>query len=82
MPAHVVERIADALNNSGKALQGSRIQVVGVSYKEDVRESPAIGIMHLLVQKRLSSNARILLFSDSRSPGSDWNLNLYQNFAK
>jgi UDP-N-acetyl-D-glucosamine dehydrogenase len=54
MPAHVVERIADALNDSGKALHGSRIHLLGVSYKPDVgdvRESPAIDIMHLLMQK-------------------------------
>jgi UDP-N-acetyl-D-glucosamine dehydrogenase len=55
MPAHVVERIADALNDLGKPLRGSRIHILGVSYKRDVadvRESPAIDIMNLLANKK------------------------------
>src|SRR4051794_26961421 len=51
MPHFVVEKIQNALNDSGKALKGSYIHVLGVAYKrdiEDVRESPALDIIHLL----------------------------------
>ncbi len=48
MPAHVVERLAQALNLEGKPLKNSRILLLGVAYKRDVddtRESPAFGII-------------------------------------
>ncbi len=51
MPEYVVGRIADGLNGRKKALNGSRIVVVGVSYKaniDDIRESPSLDIMRLL----------------------------------
>ncbi len=51
MPAYVVEKIADALNDDRKAVNGSRILVMGVAYKrdiDDVRESPALDIIKLL----------------------------------
>src|SRR6516162_1471849 len=54
MPQYVVERIAEALNEDGKALKGSRILVLGVAYKRDVddpRESPAFTIMDLLIRR-------------------------------
>jgi UDP-N-acetyl-D-glucosamine dehydrogenase len=54
MPAHVVDRIATALNEQGKPLRGSQVHILGVAYKRDVadvRESPAIDIMHLLAEK-------------------------------
>ena len=54
MPFHVVDFIADALNVRSKALNGSNILVLGVSYKKDIddlRESPAITIIEAL-QKR------------------------------
>jgi UDP-N-acetyl-D-glucosamine dehydrogenase len=54
MPHFVVEKIQNALNEHSKALKGSRIHVLGVSYKrdiDDVRESPALDIMHLLNQR-------------------------------
>ena len=44
MPAYVAKRIQDALNGQKKAVNGSRIVLVGVSYKadvSDVRETPA-----------------------------------------
>jgi UDP-N-acetyl-D-glucosamine dehydrogenase len=55
MPAYVVERVADALNGAGKPLNGSRILVIGASYKKDVadvRESPAIEIIQTLRAKK------------------------------
>jgi UDP-N-acetyl-D-glucosamine dehydrogenase len=54
MPAYVVQKVADALNDEKKALNGSRVLVLGVAYKKDIddlRESPALEIMHQL-QKR------------------------------
>lgn len=54
MPAHVVDRVATALNEQRKPLRGSQVHILGVAYKRDiadVRESPAIDILHLLVEK-------------------------------
>jgi UDP-N-acetyl-D-glucosamine dehydrogenase len=54
MPNYVLDLVADALNDSSKALRGSRVLVLGVTYKrdiEDVRESPAIDIISLLLGK-------------------------------
>lgn len=54
MPAFVVRKVADALNDDGKALKGSRVLILGVAYKKDIddlRESPAIEIMRLLQDK-------------------------------
>ena len=51
MPQYVVDRIQNALNDHGKPLKGSKILVAGVAYKrdiDDVRESPAIDVIHLL----------------------------------
>jgi UDP-N-acetyl-D-glucosamine dehydrogenase len=51
MPEFVVHRVADALNSQKKALNGSRVHVIGVAYKRDVndlRESPALEILELL----------------------------------
>src|SRR5438128_3813794 len=54
MPDFVVERVADALNTIRKALNGSRIHLFGVAYKRDVndmRESPALDVLELLVKR-------------------------------
>jgi UDP-N-acetyl-D-glucosamine dehydrogenase len=54
MPQYVVSKINEALNNSCKSINGSRILVLGVAYKRDVndtRESPAIDIMRLLIER-------------------------------
>jgi UDP-N-acetyl-D-glucosamine dehydrogenase len=54
MPRAVVAVVADALNQRCRSVKGSRILVLGVSYKRDVndaRESPAIDIIHELVQR-------------------------------
>ena len=51
MPYFCVERIARALNDHSKAVRGSKIAIVGVSYKPgvgDLRESPALKIIRLL----------------------------------
>jgi len=54
MPAYVVVRVADLLNQVGKPLNGSKILILGVAYKRDVndiRESPALDIIGLLAKK-------------------------------
>lgn len=51
MPAYVVQRVMEALNSRRKAVNGSRILVLGVAYKaniDDVRESPALDVITLL----------------------------------
>jgi UDP-N-acetyl-D-glucosamine dehydrogenase len=57
MPHAVVQKIADALNTKSKAVNGSRILVAGVAYKRDIddmRESPALDVMHMLQQRGAS----------------------------
>ncbi|MCU0668708.1 MAG: nucleotide sugar dehydrogenase [Myxococcota bacterium] len=54
MPVHVVRKIADILNEDRLAVNGSRILILGVAYKanvSDMRESPAIEVAELLLQK-------------------------------
>ena len=51
MPYFCVEKVAHALNNQTKPVRGSRVAIVGVSYKSgvgDMRESPALRIMRIL----------------------------------
>jgi UDP-N-acetyl-D-glucosamine dehydrogenase len=66
MPQFVVEKVANALNGVEKPVKGSRVHVLGVAYKsdiDDVRESPALDIIHLL-QKR----GAIVTYSDPHVP--------------
>ncbi len=54
MPRFVVTRVQDALNDLAKPLKGSRILVLGASYKpdiDDLRESPALDVIGLLMAK-------------------------------
>ncbi|PYP42384.1 MAG: UDP-N-acetyl-D-glucosamine dehydrogenase [Gemmatimonadetes bacterium] len=54
MPVFWVRKLGDALNQSGKAVRGSRVLILGVAYKrdiEDLRESPALDIIRLLEQQ-------------------------------
>ena len=51
MPHHVVDRTGRALNRHGKSMKGSRVLVLGLSYKADIdddRESPSFEIIELL----------------------------------
>ncbi len=55
MPEYIVERIVDTLNTRSKSVKGSRILVLGVAYKkdiEDLRESPALHVIELLLEKK------------------------------
>jgi UDP-N-acetyl-D-glucosamine dehydrogenase len=54
MPYFVVDNVAEALSQRHKSLHGSRILILGMSYKRDIddlRESPSLTIIELL-QKR------------------------------
>jgi UDP-N-acetyl-D-glucosamine dehydrogenase len=54
MPHFVVDKVQNALNDHSKPLRGSHIHVMGMAYKrdiDDVRESPALDIVHLLAQR-------------------------------
>jgi len=54
MPRFAVSKVVDALNDVGKAVKGSTVLVLGVAYKpdiDDLRESPALDVIHLLQVK-------------------------------
>ena len=54
MPAHVVNLVADALNDEAKPLRGSRVLVLGITYKPnvaDTRESPPLAVLDGLLAK-------------------------------
>ena len=54
MPEYVVGKVGDALNGERKAINGSRVLILGVAYKpniSDVRESPALDVIHLLRER-------------------------------
>jgi UDP-N-acetyl-D-glucosamine dehydrogenase len=54
MPEFWVARVADRLNERGRAVRGSRVLVLGVAYKrdiDDIRESPALDVIRLLQQR-------------------------------
>ncbi len=66
MPEYVLSKLMDGLNNSGKALKGSRILVLGIAYKknvDDMRESPSVEIMELIEAK-----GGIVAYSDPHVP--------------
>jgi UDP-N-acetyl-D-glucosamine dehydrogenase len=71
MPEHVCDRIARVLNDREKSVKGSRVLVLGVTYKrdvDDVRESPALDILRLLEDR----GARIS-YNDPFVPELEWN---------
>ena len=54
MPLYVVQKIADALNDVGRPIKGSRLLLLGVAYKADVhdtRESPSFEVMRQLLAR-------------------------------
>ncbi|MHB8589548.1 MAG: nucleotide sugar dehydrogenase [Candidatus Dormibacteraceae bacterium] len=54
MPAYIAEKAASLLNSQRKSLNGARIALLGIAYKKntaDVRESPAIKLIELLIEK-------------------------------
>nr|WP_272897021.1 nucleotide sugar dehydrogenase [Mycolicibacterium tusciae] len=70
MPGYVVDRLQDALNDVGKPVRGSRVLILGVTYKPNIadqRESPAKPIATLLSRK-----GAFLTFHDPRVGA--WNI--------
>jgi UDP-N-acetyl-D-glucosamine dehydrogenase len=66
MPKWVIMKLADALNEREKSVKGSRILVLGISYKkniDDMRESPSVELMELLQAK-----GAIVAYSDPWVP--------------
>lgn len=54
MPKWVIGKVVDALNDTGSAVRGARILVLGIAYKknvDDMRESPSAVLMELLLEK-------------------------------
>jgi UDP-N-acetyl-D-glucosamine dehydrogenase len=68
MPAYVADRAADLLNRHGKAVNGARILLVGVTYKRDIadqRESPVPAIA-----RKLRGKGALVTYHDPHV--SDW----------
>ena len=54
MPLHVIQKVADALNDQGRAIKGARILLLGMAYKPDVhdtRESPSLEVFQQLLDR-------------------------------
>ncbi len=78
MPAHVVQYVGKALNQQKKAVNGSRILMLGMAYKKDIddlRESPSLTVIELL-----RAEGAEVLYNDPYFPtvgrGRHYNLNM------
>jgi len=70
MPGYVVTRVQDLLNDNGRALKGSRVLLLGVTYKANIsdrRESPA-----LAVAQRFLAKGAVVSYHDPRV--EEWNV--------
>ena len=66
MPDYVVSKVADALNDEGKAIKDSKILVLGLAYKanvDDCRESPSFVLM-----EKLEAKGAVVEYHDSYVP--------------
>jgi UDP-N-acetyl-D-glucosamine dehydrogenase len=66
MPKWVVSKTADALNDHGKSIKGSKILMLGIAYKkniDDPRESPAFELLEMFAEK-----GAIVSYSDPHIP--------------
>ena len=71
MPLYVVQRVMELLNEHKKTLKDSRILLLGIAYKRDisdVRESPALDILHLFEEK-----GALVEYNDPYVPEIRWN---------
>lgn len=77
MPQYVVSKLVEGLNLQGKALNGSRILILGIAYKknvDDMRESPAVEIMQLIEKqggKVFYSDPHVTTFPNIRKASYD-----------
>ena len=70
MPEYVCDRITRALNDREKSVKGSRVLILGVTYKrnvDDVRESPALDILRIL-----ESRGAKVAYNDPHVPELQW----------
>jgi UDP-N-acetyl-D-glucosamine dehydrogenase len=73
MPHYVADKVGLALNSQRKPVNGSRILVLGIAYKrdiDDIRESPALDVMHVLQERGAS-----VAYTDPHAPvlrARDW----------
>jgi len=66
MPEWVINKLADALNNQQKSINGSKVLVLGIAYKknvDDMRESPSVELM-----SRLQAKGAEVHYSDPHVP--------------
>src|SRR3954468_10553327 len=66
MPHYVADKVGAALNTQRKAVNGSKVLVLGIAYKrdiDDIRESPALDVMHLLQERGAA-----VTYSDPHAP--------------
>lgn len=83
MPRYVINLTQDALNNHQKSLKGSNILVLGAAYKpdiDDVRESPSLDIIGLLIQKGAHVSYHDPYIPSLKHDG--WQLNSVQNLME
>lgn len=76
MPYFVVDKVREALNRRQKAVNGSRILLLGVAYKrdiEDVRESPALDVLKLLADDGATVTYHDPFVPELREEGIDLN---------
>jgi len=72
MPHYVVDKITNILNEKKKPLKGSKILIIGITYKKDindVRESPALEIISSLIEKDAHVQCHDPLVSDFKVDG-------------
>ncbi len=66
MPQYVIHRLAEALNDIGKPVRGSKIALLGIAYKKDVddpRESPSFELLDMLFKR-----GAIVTYNDPHVP--------------
>lgn len=71
MPEYVVDRIGREFNHRGRSIKGSKIVLLGIAYKrdiKDVRESPALDVLKLLE----NAGAKVV-YNDPFVPEIRWN---------
>jgi len=77
MPEYVVRRIVRLLNTGGRAVKGSKILILGVAYKKDIkdmRESPALDVIKLLEKEGAK-----LYYNDPFVPEIRWNKDIHRS---
>jgi UDP-N-acetyl-D-glucosamine dehydrogenase len=79
MPKFVLQKVADALNDAGRPIRGSRILLLGVAYKAnvaDTRESPSLEVF-----KQLLGRGGDVRYCDPHIPGLELDGELYTSVA-